>query len=150
MGVHGRQRRRRAGPVRGLSAPGRTRAGAQGDGLKKPRRRPIACGLLRPLLATTLLVLMSAIACTRSVPPTSTLRGVLLQVAAPSLTQVDSFSVRDDAGQVWDFRAASDFNAGATHVMTPGHMRQHMALGDPVTITYRAEGSTLIALSPTD
>jgi len=34
--------------------------------------------------------------------------------------------------------------------MTPGHMRQHMALGDPVTITYRAEGATLIALSATD
>jgi len=71
-------------------------------------------------------------------------------VAAPSLTQVDSFSVRDDAGQVWDFQAAADFNAGVTHVMTPGHMRQHMALGDPVTITYRAEGATLIALSATD
>jgi hypothetical protein len=94
--------------------------------------------------------MMSAIACTRSGPPNSTLRGVLLEVAAPSLTQVDSFSVRDDAGQVWNFRAASDFNAGATHVMTPGHMRQHMALGDPVTITYRAEGSSLIAQSATD
>ena len=93
---------------------------------------------------------MSAITCSPSAPPASTLRGVLLQVAAPSLTQVDSFSVRDDAGQVWDFRAAADFNAGATHVMTPGHMRQHMALGDPVTITYRAEGATLIALSATD
>jgi hypothetical protein len=63
---------------------------------------------------------------------------------------VDSFSVRDDAGQVWNVRAASDFNAGAAHVMTPGHMRQHMALCDPVTITYRAEGSSLIALSATD
>ena len=93
---------------------------------------------------------MSAIACSPSAPHASTLRGVLLQVAAPSLTQVDSFSVRDDAGQVWDFRAAADFNAGVTHVMTPGHMRQHMALGDPVTITYRAEGATLIALSATD
>ena len=29
-------------------------------------------------------------------------------------------------------------------------MRQHMALGDPVTITYRAEGATLIALNATD
>jgi hypothetical protein len=93
---------------------------------------------------------MSTIACSPSAPPASTLRGVLLQVVAPSLTQVDSFSVRDDSGQVWDFRAAADFNAGATHVMTPGHMRQHMALGDPVTITYRAEGATLIALSATD
>ena len=105
---------------------------------------------VRRLLVPIVLVLMNVIACSPSAPPASTLRGVLLQVAAPSLTQVDSFSVRDDAGQVWDFRAAADFNAGATHVMTPGHMRQHMALGDPVTITYRAEGATLIALSATD
>lgn len=75
---------------------------------------------------------------------------MLLQVAAPSLTQVDSFSVRDDAGQVWNFRAAADFNTGATRVMTPGHLRQHMALGNPVTITYRGEGSSLIALSAID
>jgi hypothetical protein len=46
--------------------------------------------------------------------------------------------------------AAPDFNAGATHVMSPGHMRQHMALGDPVIVTYRVDNGSLVALSATD
>jgi len=60
--------------------------------------------------------------------------------------------VRSDHGEVWDFLNARSptFNADAAHVMTPGHMSQHMALGDPVTITYRSEGSMLIALAATD
>ena len=107
--------------------------------------------MARIFLATSLLVVVAmAAACATRTPPTASVRGVLLDVEAPSLTQVDTFSVRDDDGKVWDFRAAQDFNTGATHVMTPGHMRQHMALGDPVTVTYRSDGSTLIALAATD
>ena len=34
--------------------------------------------------------------------------------------------------------------------MTPGHMRQHMALGDPVLVTYRDDNGKLVALSATD
>jgi hypothetical protein len=48
------------------------------------------------------------------------------------------------------FVAAPDFNAGAAHVMTPGHMRQHMALADPVVVTYREDNGTFVALSATD
>jgi hypothetical protein len=29
-------------------------------------------------------------------------------------------------------------------------MRQHMALAEPVTVTYREEGGSLVALSATD
>jgi hypothetical protein len=43
-----------------------------------------------------------------------------------------------------------NFNAGMQHVMTPGHMRQHMALADPVEITYREQNGSLVALSATD
>ena len=48
------------------------------------------------------------------------------------------------------FVAAADFNAGASHVMTAGHMRQHMALADPIIVTYRDENGALVALSATD
>ena len=48
------------------------------------------------------------------------------------------------------FVTAPDFNAGAAHLMTPGHMRQHMALADPVIVTYRVENGQLVALSATD
>jgi hypothetical protein len=81
---------------------------------------------------------------------TRTARGVLLDVVSPSIQQVDRFTVRTDDGQLLSFVAAPDFNAGATHVMTPGHMRQHMALGDPVIVTYRDDNGSLVALSATD
>ena len=81
---------------------------------------------------------------------TLTARGVLLDVVSPGIQQVDSFTLRTDAGQLLTFVAAPDFNAGATHAMTPGHMRQHMALGDPVTVIFRDDNGVLIALSATD
>jgi hypothetical protein len=74
----------------------------------------------------------------------------LLDVVSPGIQQVDRFTLRTDDGQLLSFVAAPDFNAGATHVMTPGHMRQHMALADPVIITYRDDNGTLVALSATD
>jgi hypothetical protein len=81
---------------------------------------------------------------------TLSVRGVLLDVVSPGIQQVDRFTLRTDAGQLLSFVAGPDFNAGATHAMTPGHMRQHMALADPVTVTYRDDNGVLIALSATD
>jgi hypothetical protein len=77
-------------------------------------------------------------------------RGVLLDVVSPSIQRVDRFNLRTDDGRELTFVAAPEFNAGAAHAMTPGHMRQHMALADPVLVTYREENGALIALSATD
>ena len=83
--------------------------------------------------------------------PTQTVQGVLLEVQAPSLQKVDSFTIRTDDGQELRFTAAPNFNEGVAHQMTPGHMRQHMALADPIKVTYRAESSgSLVALSVVD
>ena len=81
---------------------------------------------------------------------TQSVRGVLLDVVSPSIQQVDSFSLRTDDGRELNFVTAPDFNKGASHVMTPGHMRQHMALADAILVTYREDGGKLIALSATD
>ena len=78
------------------------------------------------------------------------LRGVLLDVESPSIQKVDSFTLRTDNGQELHFLTAPDFNQGVAHVMTPGHMRQHMALADPVVVTYREDNGTLVALSAVD
>ena len=48
------------------------------------------------------------------------------------------------------FVTAPNFNQGVTHLMTPGHMRQHMALADPVVVTYRDDKGTLVALAAVD
>jgi len=75
---------------------------------------------------------------------------VLLDVEAPSIQQVTSFTLRTDDGQELHFTAAPNFNQGVAHLMTPGHMRQHMALGDPVEVTYRQDNGQLVALSAID
>jgi hypothetical protein len=94
-------------------------------------------------------------ACAAAPPPaptahTQTVRGVLLDVEAPSLQKVDSFTLRSDDGQELHFVTAPNFNQGVSHLMTPGHMRQHMALADPVEVTYRDDNGTLVALTAVD
>ena len=79
-----------------------------------------------------------------------TAHGVLLSVESPSIQRVDRFTLRTDDGQELNFTAAPDFNANASHAMSPGHMRQHMALADAVTITYREQNGALVALNATD
>jgi hypothetical protein len=85
-----------------------------------------------------------------SQPPEHTERGILVDVQGASLQRVESFTIRTDEGRELTFRPAPDFNAEASHSMTPGHMRQHMALADPITVSYREEAGSLVALSATD
>lgn len=76
---------------------------------------------------------------------------MLLEVASPGLQKVDSFTIRTNDGQELHFSVADNFNQGVAHQMTPGHMRQHMALADPIQVTYRVDGSgNLVALSAVD
>jgi len=99
-------------------------------------------------------VWLLAVGCSAVTAPsqaqTQMARGVLLDVVSPGIQQVDRFTLRTEDGQLMTFVAAADFNAGASHVMTAGHMRQHMALADPIIVTYRDENGALVALSATD
>src|SRR5207248_10406197 len=97
-------------------------------------------------------VLVLLIGCSTPAAPSETgvVRGVLLDVEAPTIQQVDSFTLRTDQGQELHFVTAANFNQGVSHLMTPGHMRQHMALADPVEVTYRDDNGTLVALSAVD
>jgi hypothetical protein len=81
---------------------------------------------------------------------THTARGVLVDVESQGIQRIDRFTLRTDDGQELTFIPASDFNVGTTHAMTPGHMRQHMSLAEPVQVTYREESGQLVALSAAD
>jgi hypothetical protein len=98
------------------------------------------------------LLLVSLVGCSASpaAAQTRVVRGVLLSVESPSIQQVDGFTLRTDDGQELHFTTASNFNAGVSHLMTPGHMRQHMALADPVEVTYRDDNGSLVAFSAVD
>jgi hypothetical protein len=89
-------------------------------------------------------------ACAPVAQSTRIVRGVLLDVETPSIQKVDSFTLRSDDGQELHFVTAPDFNQGVAHLMTPGHMRQHMALAEPVQVTYREDKGNLVALSAVD
>jgi hypothetical protein len=95
-------------------------------------------------------VALCACSAPTSAAPAQTVRGVLLDVEAPSIQKVDSFTLRTDDGQEMHFVTAPNFNEGVSHLMTPGHMRQHMALADPVEVTYRDDNGTLVALTAID
>lgn len=116
--------------------------------------RPQATSPSRParqhVLAMLLLAAIALTACAPPPAPTKSVRGVLLEVRAASLQQLDTFTLRTDDGQELNFKAASDFNKGSTHVMSPGHMRQHMALAEHITVHYREESGTLVATSAED
>ena len=96
--------------------------------------------------------LASSLACSAPAPSAQvhTVRGVLLDVESPSIQKVDGFTLRSDDGQELHFVTASNFNQGASHLMTPGHMRQHMALADPVEVTYREDSGNFVAVSAVD
>src|SRR6266851_4731739 len=90
MGVHGRPRRRRTGPLRGLRARRRARAGAQDTGLNDPNRT-LARKVLRLLIAPTVLLTPATFppATTRPTIARRTLaRYTRRCVASPAVAQV--------------------------------------------------------------
>jgi hypothetical protein len=100
--------------------------------------------------AAVFLAVLLVLACSAPPQPTKSAHGVLLSVEAPSIQKVDRFTLRTDDGQELDFVAAPDFNQGSAHAMSPGHMRQHMAMAEPMTVTYREDNDRLVALNAVD
>jgi len=71
-------------------------------------------------------------------PEISTVSGVVLEVSARSLTQIDVLTVRDESG------ATLDFQGGAYKGYSPSHLREHMLQGLWVTVLYREENGLLV------
>jgi hypothetical protein len=64
--------------------------------------------------------------------------GIVLDVAAGSLTQIETLSVQDDTGVKWDFEA-EDYKG-----WLPSHVRDHMVQGSPIIVTYHEEAGLLV------
>lgn len=73
-------------------------------------------------------------------PTTGTARGLLTDVQAASLTMLREVELRAEDGRILRFAIEGDTG------ITPGHAREHMVNAEPVTITYRSERGTLVAL----
>ena len=77
-------------------------------------------------------------ACRPDTRPT-VLRGLIVDMQAASFAQIASFTLRTDGGDFVDMTVEGDIG------ITASHLREHMALADPVAVTVRYEGSHVIA-----
>jgi len=66
-------------------------------------------------------------------------RGHVTSVEAASLLEIKLLTVVDEGGKTWEFTADRVLE------FTPSHLREHMALGQPVVVTYREVRGRLVA-----
>jgi hypothetical protein len=66
--------------------------------------------------------------------------GMVVSVTPRSLTEFELLAIVDSDGTRWEFAG------GLFSGFTPSHLSEHMALGEPVTVFYTAEGGVLRAL----
>jgi hypothetical protein len=103
------------------------------------RARPPRRGLGRWLLVGAL---VGAVACASGAP--QTVRGVVVAVEARSVARAEAFTLRADDGRELTFRVAPEV------AWTPGHLREHAVLGEPIVVTFTREGEALVAVHLAD
>ena len=64
--------------------------------------------------------------------------GVVLDMSAQSLVQIESLTLQDEAGAAWDFVG------GGYKGVSPSHLRQHMVQGLPISVSFHEEGGVLV------
>ncbi len=74
-------------------------------------------------------------------------RGVVTEVQARSLLELESLRVVDEQNTVWDFRPGPNGVMAAGHDYTPSHLRQHMVQGIPIIVTYTEKDGVLTIVS---
>ena len=68
--------------------------------------------------------------------PPLQVRGVVTDVQARSLLELESLRVVDERNTVWDFQPGPEGVTGGGHDYTPSHLRQHMVQGVPIIVSY--------------
>ncbi|HLF05250.1 MAG TPA: hypothetical protein VI855_08550 [Dehalococcoidia bacterium] len=71
-------------------------------------------------------------------------RGMILEVTARGLTEVALLRVRDAQGREWSFTTQGYVG------ITPSHLREHQAFGQPVLVSYLERDGQLVALAVLD
>ena len=74
---------------------------------------------------------------------TDSVRGVIVGVESQGLDQVSGFDLRTQDGTTLTF-VLGDLENGAT--FPPGHLVEHQATGQPVKVSYLADGATKVAI----
>ena len=79
-------------------------------------------------------------------PETMSVHGQIQEVEARSLLEIGSLTVRDGNGRDW----VIDGGGTATSGFSPSHVREHMVLGQPVTVFFHRDGDVLVLDDITD
>jgi hypothetical protein len=66
-------------------------------------------------------------------------RGLIIAVESASVARADAVTLRTDDGRVLELRV------DPAVAVSPGHLREHMALGEPVVVEYARRGDALVA-----
>ena len=80
-----------------------------------------------------------------SVQAAGQVRGFVVEVVGRSITELDTFRISDDAGNLWIFDAGEGFIG-----FTPSHLREHQLVGETVVVTYESRHGTLVAVDISD
>ena len=103
--------------------------------------------MLRSLAACLVLSALAFAACGGG--NSQTVVGVITSVDAPTLTQLNSFTLHTDDGRTLVFHIAPEATR-QQHGFVGGHLRAHLLAANKVEITYRTEGDELLALELRD
>jgi hypothetical protein len=66
--------------------------------------------------------------------------GLITDVRARSLSEIESMTLAGEDGETWVFGAQNTMDAG----FTPSHLNEHMVLGMPVKMWFHRQGGALV------
>jgi hypothetical protein len=75
--------------------------------------------------------------------PSSPIEGVVVSIDSAGLTDVTGFSLRTPDGRTYMFKMGQLENGTE---FPPGHLAEHRANAEPIRVTFRVEGGTLVAV----
>ncbi len=105
-----------------------------------PARRGHTAAPLRALLALAALLALSGLGCQgQAQTGPQQVRGLVVNVQARSIAETEAITLRTEDGRELILRVDRAVE------MTPGHLREHMALGQPVLVTYQQTPDGLLA-----
>ena len=98
----------------------------------------LAAAILAAVLVGGVVACGSADGTAREDAEIPSVSGVVLEVTAKSLSQIDVLTIQDDTGVTREFH-------GGTYVgISPSHVREHMLQGLRLTVWYREENGLLV------
>ena len=97
------------------------------------------------VLALATALVLAGTGCSGPEQAREQVRGQVVDVVIRNFTEVESLSIRDDSGKIWDFKGAQGFIG-----FTPSHVKEHQIQGLSVLVSYVREGDGLVAVHLAD